>query len=96
MDLFFHITDHRVKMKESENRDEYLDLVRQQKKAVKHEGDDDSNCKWRAWNSPQGKETEGIGNQRENTRKSPRDMCRLAVTQTSSKNSLNWCEKIID
>ena len=35
--------DPRVKLKESEKKDEYLDLAREQKKTVEHEGDGDSN-----------------------------------------------------
>ena len=39
--------DHRVIMKESENRDKYLDLTRElKKKTLEHEGDSDTNCKW--------------------------------------------------
>ena len=67
----------------------------------------DTNCKWCTWNSLQrlGKETGRIENQRknqdhldysivevsQNTQKSPRDLKRLAVTQTPNadgKNSL--------
>ena len=36
--------DHRVKLKESEKRDKYLDLAREFKKSIEHEGDDESNC----------------------------------------------------
>ena len=35
--------DHRVKLKESEMRDEYLDLARELKKTMKHEGHSDTN-----------------------------------------------------
>ena len=42
--------DHRVKLKESEKRDKYLDLAREfKKKTVKHESDDYSNCNWCSW-----------------------------------------------
>ena len=40
--------DHRVKFKESEKRDKYLDLARELKKkqTVEHESDDYTNCNW--------------------------------------------------
>ena len=40
-------TNHRVKIKESEKRDKYLDLTREIKKpqkTVEHDGDGDTNC----------------------------------------------------
>ena len=36
--------DHSVKLKESENKDKYLDLARKLKKTVEHESDVDTNC----------------------------------------------------
>ena len=36
--------DHRVKIKESEKSDKYLDLARELKKASEHESDGDTNC----------------------------------------------------
>ena len=38
---FVVLVDHRVKMKESEKRDKYLDLAREQNKAMRHESDSD-------------------------------------------------------
>ena len=38
--------DHRVKLKEKEKKDKYLDLARELKKTVKHESDGDTNCNW--------------------------------------------------
>ena len=38
--------DHRVKLKESEKRDKYLDFARELKKTVEHESDDYTNCNW--------------------------------------------------
>ena len=60
--------DNRVKIKESEKINKYLDLPRELKKAVEHEGEDDTNCSWCTWNGPKRLEikTEGTGNQREN------------------------------
>ena len=45
-------TDHKVKQKESEKRDKYQDLARERKN-MKHEGDGDTNCNWRAPNGHQ-------------------------------------------
>ena len=61
--------NHKVKMKEIEMIDKYLDLARElKKKAVKHEGNGDANHSWGVKNSPQrlGKVTVGIGNQNQN------------------------------
>ena len=41
-------SDHRVKQKESEKRDEYLDLAREMKKIMEYESDGNTNCNWRA------------------------------------------------
>ncbi len=37
--------DHRIKLKECEKKDKYLDL------AVEHGGDNYTNCNWCVWNS---------------------------------------------
>ena len=37
--------DHRENIKEGENRDKNLDLVREHK-TLEHEGDSDTNCSW--------------------------------------------------
>ena len=42
---FTLLTDHRIKLKESEKRDKYLDLTRGLK-TIEHEGGDDINCNW--------------------------------------------------
>ena len=39
--------DHRVKMKENEKRDKYMNLARELKKAVEHNSDGNTNCYWR-------------------------------------------------
>ena len=45
--------DHRVKLKESEKEDEYLELARELKKTtMEHEGDGDTSCNWRTRNDP--------------------------------------------
>ena len=38
--------DHGIKLKESEKKDEYLDLVRELKKPMEHEGDNYTNRDW--------------------------------------------------
>ena len=38
--------DHRIKLKECEKRDKYLDLARELKKTIVHEGDVYTNCDW--------------------------------------------------
>ena len=43
--------NHRVKIKENEKRDKYLDFVRELKKVIEHENDGDTNCNWKTWNS---------------------------------------------
>ena len=35
---------HKVKIKECNKRDKYLDLARELKKSIEEEGDDDTNC----------------------------------------------------
>ena len=42
--------DHRIKLKECEKRDKYLDLAREWKKTMEHEGDNYTNCDWCFWN----------------------------------------------
>ena len=41
---FAVLTDHRVKLKETEERDKYLDFVRELKKTMEHESDGDTDC----------------------------------------------------
>ena len=43
--------DHRIKLKECEKKDKYLDLDRELKKTVEHAGDNYTNCNWCVWNS---------------------------------------------
>ena len=45
--------DHRLKLKESEKRDKYLNLAWELKKTVEHESDGDTNCSWRTWHGHQ-------------------------------------------
>ena len=49
-------------MKENKKIGKYLDLAREQVKAMEHEGDGDTNISWCTWNGLQmlGKETGGI------------------------------------
>ena len=41
--------DHRIELKECEKRDKNLDLARELKKTMKHEGDNYNNCDWCFW-----------------------------------------------
>ena len=44
---------HRIKLKECEKRDKYIDLARELKKkqTMEHAGDNHTNCNWCVWNS---------------------------------------------
>ena len=55
--------EHRVKLKEIEKKDMYLDLARELKKTVEHKSDDYTNCNWCSWFSHQRIETRtgGLG-----------------------------------
>ena len=88
--------DYSVKLKESEKRDKYKDLARELKKTLEHENDGNSNCNWNTKHGHQriGTGTGGLGNRStsrdlpgfsivkigENTKKSPGDLRRHAVT----------------
>ena len=58
--------DHRVKLKESEEKDKYPDVARELKKTVEHESNGYTNCHWCFWNSHQrfGKRIRGLENKR--------------------------------
>ena len=43
--------DNRIKLKECEKKDKYLDLAREWKKTVEHKGDNYTNCNWWFWYS---------------------------------------------
>ena len=43
--------DHKIKQKESEKNDKYLDLARELKKTVEHADENYTNCNRRVWNS---------------------------------------------
>ena len=45
---FAVLADHKIKLKESEKRGKYLDIVRELKKTSEHESDSDTSCNWRA------------------------------------------------
>ena len=88
--------DHKVKIKENKEKNKYLDLARELKKDMKHEGDGDTSCNWHASNSPQSlnNRAERVGNWiisqdhpnyrsikiSQNIKKSPGDLRRLAVS----------------
>ena len=43
--------DDRIKLKECEKKDKYLDLARELKKDMEHACDKYTNCNWCVWNS---------------------------------------------
>ena len=43
---FAVLADYRVKLRESEMRDKFLELGRELKKTLEHESDGDTNCNW--------------------------------------------------
>ena len=45
------LADHRIKLKECEKKDKYLDLAKELKKTMEHAGDNYTNCNWCVWNS---------------------------------------------
>ena len=59
------LADHRVKLKESEKRDRYLDQAKELKKTVEHQSDCDTNCNWCTRNSHH-RTGAGIGGLRNN------------------------------
>ena len=94
--------DFSVKIKENEKWDKYLDLAWELKKALEREGDGDTDCSLCTRNYPQriDKMTGRLGNKKtseyhpdysiikisQNIEKSPGDLRRLAVTQTTVKD----------
>ena len=90
--------DHRVKLKESEKKDKYLNFVREVKKNAEHESNS-YRCSW--YNHQKfGQRTGGLQNKKtseedsnykiaaigQNTEKSPGDLRRLVVTHSPVKN----------
>ena len=43
--------DHRIKLKECEKKNKYLDLVKELKKTIEHAGDNYTKNNWCVWNS---------------------------------------------
>ena len=43
--------EHRIKLKECEKKDKYLDLVREMKKTMEHSGENYTDCNWCFWYS---------------------------------------------
>ena len=95
------IVDFAVKLKENEKRDKYRDFRKELKKTMEHEVDGDTNCNRCLRNNPQrfGKWIRRHRNRRtlrdlqnisifkisQNTKKSPRELRGLTVTQTPVK-----------
>ena len=46
---FAFLADHRIKLKEFEKRDKYLNLARELKKTMEHEGDNYTKYEWCFW-----------------------------------------------
>ena len=100
--------DHRIKLKECEKRDKYLNLARELKKTMEHEGDNYINCDWCFWHGNKRiiKGPGEFGSRRmsgdhpnnsitengQNTEKSPRDL--LSLNLQWKTISLRWCEKL--
>ena len=92
--------DDRLKLKESENKVEYLALqtIEKNKQTVEHESDYYTNCNWCSWYrylKPGGIGNNGTSGDHpnysiieigQNTEKSSGDSKRLAVTQTPVKD----------
>ena len=84
--------DHRIKLKETEKKDKYLDLARELKKTMEHVGDNFTNCDWcfwhgrfRSWRPSGDHANHSITKNCQNTDKIPGDLRRLAVTQSPVK-----------
>ena len=91
--LFAVLADHRIKLKESEKKNKYLDLAKELKKTMEQESDNYINNDWCFWYSYQRiiKGTVDLGNNKtsgdhhlyyiiengQNTEKSPGDLRRL-------------------
>ena len=94
--------DHKVKLKQSEEKNKFLDLARESKKNVEHESDSYINCNWCSTLSHQRiyKMTGGLGKKRtsgdhpnnniieigQNIEIGHGDLKRLVDTQTSVKD----------
>ena len=86
--------DHKVKLKESDKWDKYVDFARDKKKTMGHENDGNTNCIWCTWNNSQ-RISKGLGNNRKrgnhpdysiikvghNTKKSSGDLRNHFLTQ---------------
>ena len=57
--------DYKVKIKEKEKRDKYLDLAREQKQTMGHEVNNDTNCNRCTCNDPQRLEELKVGGRAE-------------------------------
>ena len=99
---FAVLAGYRVKLKEHEKRDKYLNFDRELKKAEEHESDDYTNSNWYSWYSHQRISTR-TGNNKvsgdhpnyciieisQNTEKSPGDLKRCCHSNSSEKPSAN-------
>ena len=99
---FAVLRDNKIKLKECENRDKYIDFARELKKKLEHVGDNYTNCNWCFWHGNKRiiKGPVGFGSWRpsgdypnsstiedcQNTEKSSGELRRLAVTQYPVKD----------
>ena len=91
--------DHRVKLKESEKRDKYIDLSRELKKTMEHESDCDTDWGWLARYCYQmnGKGSGGLGNKEGELRPSKLQYCLelIPLRKSPSLSSLLSYSKIV-
>ena len=95
--------DHRIKLKECEKGDKYLDLARELKTSMEHEGDNYTNCDWCFWHGNKGLlkglEDLEVGGQVEKTARILRSVLEtwgdlLSLNIQWKPISLRWCEKL--
>ena len=84
-------TDDRVKIKEYEKRDKYLDFDRELKKKQNNYGswsNGDTNCNWCTWNGTQrlGKGAGRVGNRR--ISRDHHNSCIVQISQNTEKSSV--------
>ena len=94
--------DHRIKLKEYEKKNKYLDLARELEKTMEHDSDNYTNCdrcfrysngRLGSWRTSRDHPNYSIIENGHNTEKSHGDLRRLAVTQTLVKDhqlTLMW------
>ena len=84
-------TDHR----ENEKKNEYMDLARELKKTMQHEGHGDTNCNCSSWYSHQrtGTRTGGLGNKRTSKDHPKFGVIKIGKDTEKSPGNLRWLEE---